>query len=306
MKANFISIFTTLLIITMLSACKKNISPVSNKKAAIEVTAVPVNRQVIKEYLTFNGVTVYQRKEDIRANVTGYISGMRFKIGDKINIGQVFAYVRTKEQDALRDAVKIDSSLAKFISPITIRSNATGVIKSLNINTNDYVAEGDIIASVVQPKSLVVQVNVPYEYEDDVQMDANCEVLLPNGEILNAKITDVLPTVDPVSQAQTFLINLPDAEDLPENLNVQVKLVQKESSNSLSIPKKALQTNELLTEYWVMKVVNDSLALKTKVIPGLKNDSIIQIEAGDIRINDLVIRDGAYQMQDSTIVKVIK
>ncbi|MCM4157941.1 HlyD family efflux transporter periplasmic adaptor subunit [Gramella sp. AN32] len=304
MKVNSILIPVTLLIMVMLSGCKKTTTSASTKKAAIEVTAVPVTRQGIKEYLTFNGVTVYQRKEDIRSNVTGFISNMRFKIGDKINSGQVFAYVRTKEQDALRDAVEIDSSLAKFISPISIRSNATGVIKSLNVNTNDYVAEGDIIASVVQPKSLVVQVNVPYEYEDDVQMGANCEVLLPNGETLKAKITDILPTVDAVSQAQTFLINLPDAEDLPENLNVQVKLVQKESSNSLSIPKKALQTNELLTEYWVMKVVNDSLALKTKVTPGLKNDSLVQIESGNIKLKELVISTGAYQMQDSTLVKV--
>ena len=129
-----------LLFLLFVVGCKKKVDSAPTKKAAIEVTAVSVTQQKIKEYLIFNGVTVYQSKEDIRANVTGYISGMHHKIGSKIRSGQVFAYVRTKEQDALRDAVKIDSSLAKFINPISIRSNATGVIKILNVNPNDYVA----------------------------------------------------------------------------------------------------------------------------------------------------------------------
>ena len=304
MKAKFNFVIISMIALVLLSGCRNNTPSSSVKKPAIEVRAAEVTLKEMKEYLTFNGVTVFQSKEDIRANVTGYISSMPFKIGNKIRSGQVFAYVRTKEQDALRDAVKIDSSLAKFISPITVKSNATGVIMSLNVNTNDYVAEGDVLASVVQPGSLVVQVNVPYEYEDDVQLDVPCEVLLPNGETRGAKVTDIMPTVDAVSQSQTFLINLLDPEDLPENLNVQVRLVHKENLNALTIPKKALQTNELLTDYWVMKVVNDSLALKTRVVPGIKNDSLIQIQSANINLNDRVITSGAYQMQDSTLIKV--
>ncbi len=287
------------------SSCKKKANTAPAKKAAIEVSAVRVMQKDIKEYLTFNGVTAYQKKENIRANVTGYISGMRHKIGGKIRDGQVFAYVRTKEQDALRDAVKIDSSLAKFIGPITIKSNATGIISVLNVNRNDYVAEGDVIAVVVQPKSLVVQVNVPFEYKQNVQIGAPCELLLPDGKTMTATITEVLPTIDVQSQAQTFLVDLPEA-NLPENLNIQVKLLQKESTNAKSIPKTALQTNELLTKYWVMKVVDDSLAIKTMVEPLLKNDSLVQIQSERVQLNDWVITKGAYQMQDSTVVKIQK
>ena len=82
-------------------------------------------------------------------------------------------------------------------------------------------------------------------------------------------------------------------------------MIQKESSDALTIPKKALQTNELLTEFWVMRIVNDSLALKVSVIPKLKNDSLIQVQSDNLKLNDLIIIEGAYQMQDSTIVKVL-
>lgn len=290
-----------LLLVINFLACKKTVEAVSEKKAPINVSVVAVQQNDIKEYLTFNGVTQYQKKENIRSNVTGYISWMTYKIGDNISNGQTFASVRTKEQDALKEAVKIDSSLSKFVSPITIRSNATGVFTMLNITANDYVAEGDVLATVVQPKSLVIQVNVPYEYEDAIQIGSSCEIILQNGAVLEAKVTGTLPTIDPVAQSQIFLIALPDA-NLPENLNVQVKTIYKEDTTAMTIPKTALQTNELLSDFWVLKIVNDSMALKQKVIPLLRNDSLVQVKSEALKVNDLVITEGGYQMQDSTIV----
>lgn len=298
-------IASLLMLVTSFTACKENNEAVSEKKAPINVITVPVQQKDIKEYLIFNGVTQYQKKESIRSNVTGYISKMNHKIGDRINSGQFFASVRTKEQDALKEAVKIDSSISKFIRPITIKSNSTGVFTLLNITVNDYVAEGDILASVVQPKSLVIQVNVPYEFEDSVKIGSPCEIILQNGELIIAKITGSLPTIDPVAQSQVFLIALPNT-NLPENLNVQVRVIYKEAFSAITIPKTALQTNELLTEYWVMKVINDSLAIKQKVVPQLKNELEVQVKSEGLKVNDLVITEGGYQMQDSTIVSTKK
>lgn len=302
MISQYIKNITIILLIFIANGCKKTSETNAARKAPITVSVVNVKQNDIKEYLTFNGVTQYQKKENIRSNVTGYISYMPHKIGGHIGLGEIFASLRTKEQDALKEAVKIDSSLAKFIDPIRILSNANGVITVLNVTRNDYVAEGDVLATIVQPKSLVVQVNVPYEYRENVQIGSKCELLLPDGENILATINDVMPTIDAQSQSQTFLIDLPKSA-LPENLNVQVKFIQNESSNALTVPKKALQTNELLTAYWVMKIVNDSIAIKVMVTPKLKNDSLVQIQSDKIHLNDKVILDGAYQMQDSTLVK---
>ncbi len=285
------------------SSCKKREAAPESKKAPIAVSVVKIEKNDIREYLTFNGVTQYQKSENIRSNVTGYVSYMPYKIGDRINIGQGFASLRTKEQDALKEAVKIDSSLAKFIGPIRISSNATGIITVLNVTKNAYVAEGDVLATIVQPTSLVVQVNVPYEHAADVKIGTLCEINLQNGEMLTAKITGILPTIDPAAQSKVFIISLPDAS-LPENLNVQVRTIYKEAKMIMTIPQKALQTNELITRFWVMKVVKDSLAIKQFVTPKLKNDSLVQITSEGMKFGDTVIIDGAYQMQDSTIVSI--
>ena len=186
MGSNYIKNITILLLLLITMGCKKAVETKTTKKVPIAVSVVNVQQNDIAEYLTFNGVTLYQKKENIRSNVTGYISYMPFKIGDKIRLGQTFASVRTKEQDALKEAVKIDTSLAKFIGPLQITSNATGEITVLNITKNDYVAEGDVLATIVQPNSLVVQVNVPYEYRENVRIGSKCELLLPDGETIPA------------------------------------------------------------------------------------------------------------------------
>ena len=290
-------------LLLFITSCKKNETAQNNSKASVEVTTTLITEGDVQQYLTFNGVAIYQRKENIRSNVTGYISRMNFKIGDKISTGQIFATVRTKEQDALKAAVKIDSSLRKFINPIGIKSNASGVISVLSITQNDYVAEGDILATVVQPNSLVVQVNVPYEYNNVVAIGSDCEIILQNGDKIMGKISGYLPSIDAVAQSQIFLISLPQG-NLPENLNVQIRILYKEAKKVMTIPKTALQTNELLTEYWVFKVSKDSLAIKQNVIPLLENDSIIQIQGQGVKVNDRIVLEGGYQMQDSTKISI--
>lgn len=305
MKKTYIRPLIILFILAGLLSCKNDTQINSAQPVPINVKVAHVWQNDIREYLTFNGVTQYAKKENIRANVTGYISWLPFERGSKIRAGQTFATVRTKEQDALSEAIKIDSTLAKFTNPLRIASNATGVITVLNVVKNDYVAEGEILATVAQPRTLVVQVNVPYEYEDNIDIGTICEIILQNEKTITTKITGILPIIDPIAQSQNFLIALPD-EDLPENLNVQVRTIYKEKKNALTIPHEALQTNELLTDFWVMKVIHDTLAVKQKVIPLLHNDSLVQIQSDNIKLNDEVITEGSYQMQDSTLVSIQK
>ena len=175
----------------------------------------------------------------------------------------------------------------------------------MNVVKNDYVAEGDVLATVAQPRTLTVQVNIPYEYEDNIDIGTPCEIILQNEKAIFANITGILPVINPIAQSQNFLIALPD-EDLPENLNVQVRTIYKENKNAISVPHEALQTNELLTDFWVMKVVNDTLAIKEKVVPLLRNDSLVQIQSANLQLKDMVVTEGSYQMQDSTLVSIQK
>jgi multidrug efflux pump subunit AcrA (membrane-fusion protein) len=298
-KINVIALFC----LSIFTQCSESVVIENPSALAIPVEYAAVSRSDIKEYITFNGVTQYAKKENIRSHITGYISSMNFNLGDRITKNETFALIRTKEQDALGDLFKIDSSLLKTSQPNRIKSNGNGIISFLNITKNDYVAEGDILATVSQPNSLVIQVNIPFEYHDFIKIGGRCEVILPNGKAITAVISGELPVIDPVAQTQAFLINLPNV-NLPENLNVGVRIILKENKNALVVPKKAIQTDELLTSFWVMKLQGDTLAIRTKVDILIQNDSLFEIKSNRISIGDKVVTKGSYQLQDSTRVKI--
>ena len=294
-----------ILLFSLFFSCKNKTGEKEEITAPIKVKTALVKRHDLSEFLTFNGVTKYQQQEDIRANVTGYVSWMPFQRGDMIKRGQAFSSIRTKEQDALAEAAKIDSSLAKFSKPLSVISNASGIISNIKVVPNDYVSEGDVLATVSQPNTLAVQVSIPFEYAEKVKVGTDCKILLGGHPEIDAKISRVLNSTDSIGQAQHYLIRLPDA-DLPENLNVQVRIISEKAENALSVPKQALQTNELLTSFWVLKVVGDTLAIRENVKPLLESDSLVQIQSNQLKENDRVILSGGYQMQDSTSVSIEK
>lgn len=301
---NLFPLISVLTLVTASCGGDKNQAS-SSEKPAIDVKAVLVKIRDISEYQDFNGTTQYQKKESLRANVTGYIAYLPYERGNEVQRGGTFATVRTKEQNALADAVKIDSSLAQFVKPLRITSNASGIITTLNVVKGDYVAEGDVLAVIAQPKTLVVKVNVPFSEKNDMEVGTPCQIMIPGQNTIQAQVTSRLPVIDPVNQTQAFLIALPNSQ-LPERLNVNVRTVLKQDSTALGIPHKALQTNELMTDFWVMKIFNDTLAIKEMVKPLLQNDSVVQFSSENVKKGDYVVTEGSYQMQDSTKVKIIK
>ena len=285
------------------SCLKQNKTSTDDTYRYVNVNTARVIRTDIEEYATFNGISQFQKKEDIRSSVTGYVNYLPFKIGDRIKKDQVFALVNTKEQNAIREAAKLDTTLQVLAGPIKVINNATGVITEVAIQAGDFISEGEVLATVVQPNSLVIQLNVPYGYQDWLKVGTPCKILIPSGQLLDAKITDRLPLIDPLTQTQVFLIKL-TKDDLPENLNVQVKIQDKQHKNVLCVPLEALQSNELLTDFWVMKVLDDTLAVKQKVIPLIKNDSLVEIASENLQANDQVVTRGSYQLQDSTSIRI--
>jgi multidrug efflux pump subunit AcrA (membrane-fusion protein) len=284
--------------------CKKSI-PADTEKSQVkaEVSIGYVKLQSINEYLKLNAVTAFQKKDNIRSTITGYISTLNFKPGDFITTGSIYCYIISKEQRALKSFAGKDTSLNKFQKPLPVYSNASGIISTQQALQGDYTGEGDVLAVITEPASLVVLLNVPFEYHRLVTPGKKCDIILPDGSSIKSSITKEIPTVDVASQAQTYIIMLPD-QKLPENLNVIVQMEQKTSKDALCVNRSAVQTNETQDEFWVMKMLNDSQAVKTRVTLGLQTDSLIEISSSNIQANDRIVLNGAYGLSDSSLVKI--
>ena len=300
----FIACFT---ITFTLTACKqKEVAPEeSPQPVKTKVTVVQPVQQSLTDYLQLNANTVFQKKVVVRANITGYIIALPWKVGDRIVSGAVFCTIKTKEQDALKNIDKREPSLNQFQQPIEIVTSARGFITAVNYIQGDFVNEGDILATITEPSSLVLSVNVPYEYNRYVYNGRSCEVQFPDGKKINAAITLSIPVIDAASQTQQFFIHLPVNQQLPENMNLLVRIPMKQKINAICLPLEAIQTNETQDEFWVMKLANDSLAVRVPITVGSQNDSLKEVVSG-VGLKDKIIVQGGYRLADSSLVSIEK
>ncbi len=302
---NIVGLFCTIAV--FLPACTQKVAAVAETPEPIKtrVSFVQPIQQTLTNYLQLNANTVFQKKVVVRANITGYIIAMPWKAGDRISAGSEFCSIKTKEQDALKNLSKLEPSLKQFQEAIKIKTNAAGFITAVNYLAGDFVNEGDILATISEPSSLVLAVNVPYEYHQFVYNGRSCLVKLPDGKTINAAITLSIPVVDAVSQTQQYFIRLPASQTLPENMNVIVRIPMKQKVNAICLPLNAIQTNETQDEFWVMKLSGDSMAIRVPITVGTQNDSLKEVIAG-VGLSDKIIVQGGFGLADSALINIQK
>ena len=111
-----------------------------------------------------------------------------------------------------------------------------------------------------------------------------------------------IPSIDPVNQTQSFILESVNDKTLPSNLNVIVRLPLKIINDAVVFPKSSVMSNEMLTEFWIMKLINDSTAIRVDIKKGIESDSLVQIIEPRFNINDSFIFDGAYGLPDTANV----
>jgi len=272
----------------------------------IIITGTPVQitqPQVLTftDFIDLNANTIFLKKEIVRATFQGFIEKIYKNIGDRIKTGDLLLSIRTKESVA-DDSMHIDLGNETFQGLINLRAKSNGIVTKLNYNSGDFVSDGEEIAIISNPSSLCVTLNVPYQYVSRLNHNFKCEIFLPNGQELSAVIQKVIPSVDPVSQTQTFLLRLENEANLPENLNVSTRLPLQTINNAIVLPRSAVLSDETQENFWVMKLINDSTAVRVPVKKGIENDSLIQIVYPVLNPTDKVIADGAYGLPDTAKV----
>ena len=300
---NFIKYFAYLPIIVIISCSSDNKTDSAPFKSATPVKITNPARTNLTDYISFNANTIFLNKEIVRSTFQGFIEKIYKNIGDLVNVGDSLFLIRTKESSA-SDTLQIKIGNKVFKGTVIIKVQVNGVLTFLNYNKGDYVSEGEQLAIISNPSSLRINLNVPYQYVQKINRRSVCTVLLPNGKSVNANIEKVLPSVDPASQTQTFILKLEEGDILPENLNVNVKIPLSYVKDVLALPKSAVLSNETLDKFWVMQLINDSTAVRVEVQKGIENDSLIQILKPQFNLTDRIIIDGAYGLPDTASVVI--
>ena len=301
-----------LLIILPLSvfvSCKSKKTEISqdtaNSKASVKTTLV-LNGN-IDDIIRLNGKTVFLKKSAVFSSIPGYVKRVYAQYGDVVKKNDLLFEIQTKENKAMEKS-DLDPQLSGAKSGIiSILAPSDGILSELNINSPGvYVVEGTQLCTVTENQDMMVQVNVPFEYNQMVANNKACKVILPDSTLLDGNIVKIMPVINEASQTQNVLIKVRSNRQLPENLNVTVQFIKSIHSKAMLIPKEALLTNEVQQEFWVMKILHDSIAVKVPVTKGFANYRMVEIISSEISVSDPVIIEGAYGLPDSTIVKIVR
>jgi len=274
----------------------------SGTKTPVSVTTA--TQEKLAETIEMNARSSFQISDNVKATLNGYIQQVYAKPGEIVKKGQLLFTLKTKEAAALSgrtgDTTLNFSGLVKIYSPLT------GVITTLSKQDGDYVQDGDDLAIVAGQNSLVFILEVPYESRKYIVLGSSCDITLPGGDIIKGSISSEMPTVDAVSQTQNFVLKPATTTLLPENLIVKVNIVKSIKASAQTLPKAAVLTDETQSEWWVMKLINDTTAVKVSVKKGIESSNKIEILDPVFAVTDRIIITGNYGLADTAKVMVEK
>lgn len=267
------------------------------------VTVTTVSNVSIQETLDLNAVSVFQRKNLVKTGTDGYIQKVFVKLGEQVKAGAPLFTMKTKEAQVLGNLMTQDS-LLRFNGVITVKAPASGVVLELNHQAGDYVNIGEQLAVIPDLKSFVFLVNVPFELAKYTTTGTRVTILLADSTRIPGTIASKLATMNAAAQTQQFVIKPHTDAILPENLQAVVRLTTAAKTRAQVVPKEAVLTNETMDASWVMKLLNDTTAIKVPVKTGITTENSVEILSPDFAPSDRLLTSGHYGLPDTAYVSI--
>jgi hypothetical protein len=303
------TIHTLIIISLLLCGCHANQANnvEKSKKPKTQVQVTGIHTGSISDDLVLSATSVYLRRNSVTSSIAGFITRVNVKLGDRVHKGQILYQLESKERKALgQDITKIDPSLRGF-GIIEVKAPASGIVTTFDKQqTGEYVLEGTPLCTIAESHDLAFQVNVPYEFSSIVKPGKQCFITLPDNSIHKATITTPLTTMNVIAQTQTLLARPEEVLFLPENLLAKVQVTKGGTGKHQVLSKSCVLSDEMMKDFWVMKLVNDSTAIKVPVRTGNKNNKEIEIISPSFQPGDRIISTGNYGLADTALVNIVK
>lgn len=269
------------------------------------VTVTNVSDSTLTDYIDLNATSTILQKNFVKSNANGYIEQVNAQLGQNVSKGQLLFTVKTKEAQAIGNSINVLDTSFKFSGVNRIKASAPGYISQLSHQKGDYVQDGEALATINDRGSFVFLMQLPYEMRQYVKQGQTVDLTLPGGIKLPATVSSFMQTVDTVAQTQGVALKVNTAQQIPENLIAKARIVKSAKTSAQSLPKSAILTNETQTEFWVMKLINPTTAVKIPVKEGIQAGDRVEILSPSFTKDDKIVVTGNYGLPDTAKVKII-
>lgn len=307
MKKRLPKIISAFFACLLLASCKSSSTDNAGEAPAevrTPVTVTNISYEPLQESVELNATSTFLQQNFVKSNLNGYIQKANIKYGDRVRRGEILFVLKTKEAKAIGNAVNQLDSNFNFSGVNLIRADASGYVVQINHQAGDYVQDGEQLAVINDSKSFVFLINVPYEYMQFVSAGSQVQLTLPDGERLLGTVKPSLPVVDSASQTEQIALDVNSSRSIPVNLVAKVKIVKVSKTAAPTLDKKAVLSDEAMNSFWVMKMINDSTAVKVPVKIGIESGEKVEILSPEFSPKDRILLTGNYGLSDTAFVRI--
>jgi biotin carboxyl carrier protein len=294
---------------SIMFSCKHKATDETEETKTETNTPVTVTSMIydpLEEFIELNATSTFLQKSYVKSNLTGYIKAVSIKYGNSVNPGQTLFTLKTKESDAIGNTINNLDKRFRFSGVNYIKASTTGYITELNHQAGDYVQDGEQLAVISNMNSFVFVMDVPFEDRQYVTNNKRVELTLPDGERLLGTVQTTMPFMDSASQTQAVAIKVNAPQHIPQNLVAKVKVIKTSKAAASSLPKAAVLTDDAQSDFWVMKMINDSTAVKVAVKKGIETSDKIEIVSPTFNASDKFLLTGNYGLPDTAKVSILQ
>ncbi|MEE4351225.1 MAG: efflux RND transporter periplasmic adaptor subunit [Pacificimonas sp.] len=207
-----------------------------------------------------------------------------------------------EEQIAARDAARADAAAIRSrIGDRVIRAPFAGVLGLRTISEGAIVNAGTPIATLSDISRIKLDFTVPEQFLSAIQEGQAIEARAAayQGEIFRGQIDGIDPVVDPLSRSVTIRAVLPNPQRrLRPGMLLSVNIVS-DARRSLAVPETALLAQG--DQQFVFRIDEDSIARRTSVDTGIRQDGMVEI-LGGVQEGDRIVADGTVKVRDDAPV----
>lgn len=266
------------------------------------VTVCRVKTGSLSESVVLNATSQFLLKTTVKAVTNGYLSEVAVRLGQQVKKGELLFLLQSKEAKSLGNAVGKMDSLFRYDGKIRVSAPGTGYILQLAYREGDYVQDGETLVTIGDRHSLVFLLELPYELKPYLPANRIVTLDLPDGTQLKGEVTSPIPVVDPVSQSQGYIVKVAGNPDIPENLIAKVNFLKEVRDQAMILPKEAILTNETQSRFWMMKMINDSMAVSVALQKGIESGDSVEILSPAIGPDERILLTGNYGLPDTAKV----
>lgn len=316
---------TVLLLIALQPGCKKSESSDTSPTVSVDVRTAVIKKGYVEQTIQATGTTHIQREVQLRSSINGILVNFKYFNGDKIPKGTVIAQVRSKEAQAAlqgaevllhsaqseqqrEEAQKAYTLAEQSSNTVAITAPFDGILTTKEKNEMEVIGEGDMIANLVDPSSIVFVADVPITSLNLIRTGQQVHLKFSGtpAKIFEGTVHRIEPLMNPSDQtAHVNILFSPTADILMGSMFGEASIVTGENKGALLVPKRALLVDDENNLTSVMTAGSDSLAHRVIVRVTWQNDSLAAIAAPGISDGAYIIVEGQYGLPDSTKIRVV-